>query len=470
MKEIFLYGKRIIGLGLCVCFLASCVTNQLNFSKFFAGKNEAEESELIDRPIRKVAPIKASYTGSTISLREASQAIVLFHPRVKQAMGNEDSEEELVSVAKAAYYPQVKGGVDTRRERRSANNNDMAYLQDLNVEVNQVIYDFGKIASSVKSAEYGHLSAKTQTMQVNEDLINTAALAVITVNRTTELSNLAKEQVSSVGSLTGLVEKRNKEGASNLSDVYQAKSRLDDVLAEELEIDSQHKRILRTLGLVIGQKDIANAVVGDLPTTFITACSMSPEWQSIPEYKLAEIDAEQALAELEMAQAKEMPTISFKGIASKPLNSIPRYDNRASKRHDVSMGINVSIPLYEGGALFSNKKVAESKIKAADARKLDVRLEIEQVIGESELQLQNLNAKKGLLKQRIINLQNTKELYKKQYLELGTRTLVDLLNSEQEFHQAKVDDVNNDFEIIQTQVNCLYQQGKLGEYLQVYAD
>ncbi|MGL4673319.1 MAG: TolC family protein, partial [Wohlfahrtiimonas sp.] len=60
--------------------------------------------------------------------------------------------------------------------------------------------------------------------------------------------------------------------------------------------------------------------------------------------------------------------------------------------------------------------------------------------------------------------------YKQQYLELGTRTLVDLLNSEQEYHRAQVDVVNNRFDIIQTQLECSYRQGKLAESLNIYAE
>ena len=81
-----------------------------------------------------------------------------------------------------------------------------------------------------------------------------------------------------------------------------------------------------------------------------------------------------------------------------------------------------------------------------------------------------MNQRKNLLTQRVSNLKNTKELYKQQYLELGTRTLVDLLNSEQEFHRAQVDVVNNRFDIIQTQLECAYQQGKLAESLNIYTE
>lgn len=99
---------------------------------------------------------------------------------------------------------------------------------------------------------------------------------------------------------------------------------------------------------------------------------------------------------------------------------------------------------------------------------MEVKLNIEQKLSESQVLLQNLNQRKSLLSQRVENLKSTKELYKQQYLELGTRTLVDLLNSEQEYHRAQVDVVNNRFDIIQTQLECAYQQGQLAQSLNIY--
>lgn len=86
---------------------------------------------------------------------------------------------------------------------------------------------------------------------------------------------------------------------------------------------------------------------------------------------------------------------------------------------------------------------------------------------DTRIHLENLHKRKNLLSQRVENLRNTKELYKKQYLELGTRTLVDLLNSEREYHQAQVEVVNNQFDIIQAQLDCAFYQGKLKEVLKI---
>lgn len=460
-------SKKIFFLSLCGLLLASCADIQKPTAVRLEKKEVIEGQE--NKPVSYNAITKKYNSGTrkTVTLDDAAQLIVLFHPRVFQAKGYENTEAEMIEIAEAAYYPQISGGLGARRESEtSARYDNKKYIQDMSVSINQVLYDFGKISSAVKSAEYGHLGAKIQTKLTNEELIHVSSNAVITANRSKELGVLAKEQVNSVGSLTSLVEERHEKGASNLSDVYQAKSRLDDVLSEEMDVNAQHQSIVRSLGVMIGQKNITNAEVGKLPIALEQACFIEPIWNNIPEYELAQIEAERALVELEKAKADELPTISLNGNMSRPLNVTPRYGSRI----DTKVGINVSVPLYQGGALAAGKKVAQSRIDSAEANLMAVQLDIEQKISELQVTLQNLQQRKSLLAQRVNNLANTKELYRKQYLELGTRTLVDLLNSEQEYHRAKVDVVNNRFDIVQTQLSCAYSQGKLAEYLNIYTE
>lgn len=459
-------NKKVVLLSLCSFLLASCAEMSLPF------QDKPEDDPVVPNQEKKLV-VKDTVTQKyhsgkkqSVDLQDAAQLIVLFHPRVAQAKGNENSEAEMIAIAEAAYYPQISGGLGGQRENERSTRYDKKYIQDVSMSINQVLYDFGKISSAVKSAKFGHQSAQIQTKLTNEELIHISSSAVITANRSKELAGLAKAQVNSVSSLTKLVEERHEKGASNLSDVYQAKARLDDVLSEELDVSSQHQSIVKTLGVMIGQKQITDATVGSLPSGLAAACFVEPTWNKIPEYELAQIEAERAVAELERAKAEEMPTISFNGSTSRALNATPRYGSRM----DSKVGINVSIPVYQGGALSAGKRVAESRIESADARKMTVQLDIEQKLSEAQVNLQNLNQRKGLLSQRVNNLKNTKELYKQQYLELGTRTLVDLLNSEQEYHRAQVDVVNNRFDIIQTQLECAYSQGKLAESLNIYAE
>lgn len=399
--------------------------------------------------------------GSSITLVDAAQEIILFHPRVAQAKGEERTEEELIAVAESKYYPQINGGIGMRRDSNRSDRYDREFLQDINLEIEQVLYDFGKRSSAVKSAEYSYLTAKAYTSMTNEELMHIAALTVVAADRYKKLMQLSQDQVQRIAALGKLVDERYEKGASNLSDVYQAKSRLDDVLSEELDVATQHQTVLRTLGIIIGQPQLSNATIGSLPAGLSLACDVAPNWSAIPAYQVAELEAERALAELERAKADELPTISLRGNASRALNATPRYGSRI----DSTVSLNVTMPVYQGGGLSASKRAAANRAQSADAKKAEVQLDVSQKLSDTQVNLENLHKRKNLLMQRVDNLKHTKELYKKQYLELGTRTLVDLLNSEREYHQAQVEVVNNQLDIIQAQLDCAFYQGQLGKSL-----
>lgn len=52
-------------------------------------------------------------------------------------------------------------------------------------------------------------------------------------------------------------------------------------------------------------------------------------------------------------------------------------------------------------------------------------------------------------------------LYGRQYLDLGTRPLLDLLNAEQEIYQSRFDLAGTRSDLLRLDVDCLYNTGGL---------
>lgn len=400
---------------------------------------------------------------STVTLHEAAELIIKNHPRMKQVESSAKGEEEMISVAKAAYYPQINGGLGTRYNNGSNNRYDKDYLHSIDLEVKQTIYDFGKTSNAVKSAEYGYLGAKAYAAAMNEELIYTAVSAVISIVNYKKLIKLSADQVNQVASIGLLVDARHEKGASNLSDVLQADSRLDAVKSEELMTRSHQESQIRALGLLIGRPNLNNAVIDELPKDLSLSCSSLPEWDDIPEFAIAEFESQKAFADLDRAGSNELPSITLQGNTSRPLNATSRYGSK----FESSVSLNVSIPIYQGGGLSASTRASANRAEAASARKEEVRLEINRRLSDTQVRLEYMRKRQSLLLRQVENLRGTKELYKKQYLDLGTRSLLDLLNAEQEFHQAQVDVENNRSEIIQAQLDCAYFQGKLRHYFKV---
>lgn len=404
--------------------------------------------------------------GVELTLQEAVERVVAYHPGLISALGYQESAQEMIDVAKSNYYPKVSGGVSSGYNRYRSGRYEDKYLQNLDLNFQQLIYDFGKTDNTVKKAEFGDLKAEARTNLVLDQLIRETANAALEAVRFKGLTGLAEEQVQQVSQLTSLVEQRYEEGASNLSDVLQARSRLDAVEALVFDVEMQYQKWLQELALLVQLPDITDVSLMGFPDAFAQSCVIQNiEWHRVPEVVMTDMAAEEASADMALASAEEWPTISFQGGVSRAINATPNYGGRV----ETSVQLNLSMPFYQGGGLSANKRAASGALRAATAEKAQIRLQVQQRIADQVSRYQALLRRKDLLANRVKNITGTKDLYKKQYVDLGTRSLVDLLNAEQEYHQARVDVLNGELDLKVSQIECAYLQGFLGSGFDVVA-
>lgn len=393
-----------------------------------------------------------------LSIQAVVDLVLARHPGRQSAMGYQASAREMIDVAKANYYPQVSGGVSNGYEKYRSGRYDQKHLQSLDLNVQQLLYDFGKTENAVKKAEFGDLKAQARTDLVIEQLVREAANSVLEAVRYEGLVSLAQGHAEEVEQLTQLVEQRHNKGASNLSDVLQARSRLDSVQALALNFDAQYQKWLQEIALLTQLNAVPAVSLAQFPNGLDDSCVISNiDWSRVPEVVMADMAAEEAIADVDLASSEEWPTLSLQANASRALNATPQYGGRT----ETSVRLNFSMPFYQGGGLSARKRAASGSLRAATAEKSQVRLQVQQRLADQVNLYQGLQRRQTLLANRVQNIDGTKELYRKQYLELGTRSLVDLLNAEQEYHQARVDVLNSELDLKTAQIECAYSQGLL---------
>ena len=125
------------------------------------------------------------------------------------------------------------------------------------------------------------------------------------------------------------------------------------------------------------------------------------------------------------------------------------------------MFLNVQMPLYQGGAITARKSAAAQALRAAEAANDAARLAVRQGLLEARDQTSSLEQRLTTLDFRERSISETRDLYRQQYLELGTRPLLDLLNAEQEIHQAAMDRANTAADLNRLEIDCLYNSSAL---------
>jgi adhesin transport system outer membrane protein len=154
------------------------------------------------------------------------------------------------------------------------------------------------------------------------------------------------------------------------------------------------------------------------------------------------------------------PTISLEPQVQHYLNDkYPSHD--ALDRTQYSTWVKVAMPIYQGGGLTARRNAATHALEAARSGIKRIRLDVRQKLMESRSEALNLLGALQVLQRQETLSARTRELYQQQYLDLGSRPLLDVLNAEQEVFQARFAQQQTLSQLHQLQLNCLYNSGRL---------
>lgn len=419
----------------------------------------AAPSEALLPDMKATTSLKAPVSLQYLDMSQAVKRAIEWNPMVTGATERSNQQGEEVSFAKSAYYPQIKSGI-----KSSYRDSDRRSEEALTVTGSQLIYDFGKVSSNIEAAQYGVEKYQADTLRVVDQLARETAFATVEVQRYQDLVKIAGEQVAGVTELLELSEKRSSMGASTRADEMQAQSRREAALASELQMVSQLDMWKRILQNLVGST-IPPEVIPGAPAELAQACFVNINTLSnVPEIMVAEAQRSEAMAHIKASNAEFYPTISVDAGAEHYLKDRDRdlINNRSRRdRNDYTVGVNFSVDLYQGGATTSRKRGAEYALRAADAAKDEALLSISRGLQEATSQAATYQQRLRILDTRVTSIIETQGIYRQQYISLGTRSLLDLLNTEQEIHQARMEKRNAQQDLQRLQIDCLYNTASL---------
>lgn len=388
-----------------------------------------------------------------ITIDRAAREAVAWHPSIVEATARLDARTEEIDVAESGYLPQIDAGIGTGYD----NVGQSRWRPRANVSVSQMLYDFGKVSSSVAAAEAGVEISEARVLLAVDSLIRETSYSIIEIQRTEALHRIALEQLESVREIGILVQHRFEEGAATKADTLQADARVQAAQATIEEIEAAHQRWQTALAHLLGRSQ-APEVSSELPEGFKRFCEQAePDWATIPAIQEVRAERDQALADLERSEAERLPTVSLGAGGATDIH------DPFSGREEYNFGINVSTSLYNGGANRARVRSATYALGAADAAEARIRNEVSRTLSEAQRQVASFGRVLDTLALREASMRETGKLYRLQYLQMGTKTLVDLLNAEQELHQVRFDRANTRHDLRRLRIDCLVSSGNARE-------
>ncbi|WP_295985669.1 TolC family outer membrane protein [uncultured Variovorax sp.] len=379
----------------------------------------------------------AAEDSKPLELADAVRRAVARHPSIADAIATLAQQSGGVDVARAGYYPQVKLGMGA-----GLNNNGAAGAKRgsgvlASASLSQMLYDFGKVSGAVDQSEAQARRQQAIVLRQIDAVAQQAAEAVVRAHRYQSLAAIAQEQVDAVEKVLETARLRAKSGLSTRADPLQAESRVESARANLLQVKSMLAQSRERLATLLGAA--APALVAPLPQQLASELrfDQAPDASLLPDVLTAEADRRVAAAQLDVAKAQRYPTLSLDVSANKAMGGVnPGTLQRNGFNHTVML--NLSSAIYQGGAMDAQVRSATAAEEAARMRIDAARLNAGDQARSLREQAAGAQARLGVLAERRRSIAEARDLYREQYT-LGTRSILDLLNAEQEIHQAAAD-------------------------------
>jgi outer membrane protein len=401
-----------------------------------------------------VCLVTQAYAAETASnLIDIYRQALARDPQLASALSQNRAAQEIIEQGKALYRPTVNltagasasqtdirflGAAGNNPFRVQGRNNFEGY--NYGVDARQPIYRKQNLVQMEQS--------KTQVSQADKQLHLTQQNLILRVTQTyfdvliaqDKMTLMAAQKKAIVSQLEQA--KANFEvGTATVTDVNEAQARYDLVLAQEIATENE---------LQVAKRSV-QAITGAMPEKLATVrADIHPENLAQSMDKWLEITAANNLnillqqdalkfaeQEIERLSAGHLPTLD--AVASYTLNYANGNPNGfGSELESAVVGVQMQIPLYQGGAISSRvRQAVQNQEKAKDD------IEVARRNAELETQRAYLNLSTSIAQVKALEqaeassklqVESTKLGY-----EVGVRNSVDVLNAEQQYFVAKRD-------------------------------
>ncbi|MDC4318711.1 TolC family outer membrane protein [Acinetobacter baumannii] len=381
-----------------------------------------------------------------INLLDAIKIALQRNPEISQSIATLAAQNSNIDVAKAQYYPQLTGGISTGDMTSGERGRQL-----LTLSATQLLYDFGKVKSSVDTQKAKQVVEQANVLVSIDDIAYQVASAAINIERYKRVSQIGEQQISGIQRILDIANLRANAGISSQADPIQAQSYLQSAqssLIAQQSLLKQYQQRLRTLiGFDISNKNWS------IPADLVQSSDLyqDPEFNTIPKMIAAQAEVEVAKSQKKQTQLSLYPTLSVKGSLSQALNGVNPNNNKDDGFYNSIM-LEASSNFYQGGAVAAQTRSASYAEEAARSKVNAVYLDVLDRLRTTREDIENKQRQIQVLSERQATTVKTRELYQEQY-KLGTRSVLDLLNAEMAIHSA-----NNELEMARYDIyNSLVQ-------------
>lgn len=411
---------------------------------------------MVLRLVRVKAVIKAIFTSLVmllgLSLRaegflESYDRALLNDKQYAVVDAQTQAAREAIPQAKARLLPQVtwtssRYDVDQSRKDASRNYPDQSYRSESDaLQVRQPLYQ-PRLWASLRQTEFAVQAAEAGLIQEKQSLLIRLAERFFDLALARERIRLARAQQSSADAQYDAAQKALVAGVGTKTDLLEVRAQRDRIEAASLQARQAELTARAQLEAMLGEEPKGAPV-------FVSRAFEAKDWSSLTRdewvaQSLAgslELSSQQARVQaaqqaVRMSRYEHFPSLDFVGQSVRSSSEETLLINSETKT--TSVGVVLSVPIYQGGAVSSRERQSQASLQEAQQRldflRNQLKVEVSKAFFSVNEGVRTVEAlEKALRSNEEALIANQKSL------QAGVRRALDVLAAEQRLIQTQLD-------------------------------
>ena len=396
------------------------------------------------------------------TLREALAAAYQYNPKLDAERARLRATDENVARAESGYRPVVQGSADVGHSRLttkpSSITNGEANPWGYSISVRQQVFDGFRTSNEVGEAEATVKAGRETLRLVETNTLLDAVSAYMNVVAAHAILRIRENNVAVLSEELDAAKVRRSVKEVTRTDVAQAQARL----ARAVSTADLAKSDLKTARAVFER------VIGHAPTNLaMPPLTLKSLPKSIEEaWRMAEQQNPTVASALYREEAARFAVDKVRGELLPELNLEANYGHRDNpsaaydQQESASITGRLNIPLYDGGETRARvrqaKQIHVSRLQEIEQARADAQSNVTGAWSALKGQEAKLRSDQVQVEANRIALEGVREEQK-----VGQRTLLDVLNAEQEYLDSQIELVSARREVVVAGYRLLGAMGQL---------
>lgn len=406
-----------------------------------------------------------------ITLEEITYTAIENSPEVRQAIALYRETKENAEVARrSGYYPSVDLSAGIGHETTYADDSTSDDIgltrRELTLSLNQPIFNGFSTQNEVKRLDNEAEADRWSALISVENTALESAQVFANILRYRELLSLADLNLKTHQRIYEQIKLKTDTGIGRKSDLSQISARLSKAYANHFVAINNLRDAESNYKNTVGEfppEDLIYPVPDKnlLPTDLDSAISQALKQNPAIEGAYWDVAATESLQDI--ADAEKYPTINF--VLERTFDN--NLDGVEGPSEDLVAMVRLNYNIYSGGSHKRRQEAAaQQSIQASEIRRNTMR-DTELTVRLAWAAYEATTGQKEHIKQYVIATKESQVAYEKQF-RLGRRTLLDVLDSENELFQARQDYVNADYDELFSEFRLFNAKGELMRAFRIY--